>query len=121
MNAALTYQLFDTRDVDCTPGTVNSARSESDFVTSIVNRFTQTVNPAEAKSFIHRLWPANGRLTGMLPVKSNPLLGLIGVMNRQPAAELRWCPKKYRLRPAGTGFTSLWHRFRRVRAVVRRL
>src|SRR4029077_5941715 len=86
-NATLAHKLFHPANVDRAPVAGRPTRCKTNFVALTIDGFAQTVDPTEAKRFIHRFGPGDTGASGSFPVKAYPLLALCLMMFLQPRAK----------------------------------
>jgi hypothetical protein len=92
-------KLFRALDVGRAPNAPAPPRRKPYLVADFVNALPNSVDPAEAKRFVHRLWPSDAWLSRILFVKANPNLGRLCVIFLQPGPEIRRRSKELRFQP----------------------
>ncbi len=84
-------QLLSALYVDPAPDAPWSARSEPLSVAVYVKASSQSINPAEAESFIQRFVVSNATFAGFLFVEAKPLLGNLVVVSLEPMPAFHGC------------------------------
>jgi hypothetical protein len=92
-------ELFRALDISRAPNAAATPRRKPYLVAGFVNALPNSVDPAEAKRFIHRFWPSDAWLSRILFVKANPNLGRRRVILLQPGSEIRRRSKELRFQP----------------------
>lgn len=88
-------QLPDSLDIDRAPIATRPSRREAIFVRFAIDRFSNTVDPAKAKSDIDRLGPYYARLPGSLFPKADPLLIELFVVLLESLTQIGSCLEEF--------------------------
>src|SRR5262249_6294786 len=89
-------ELADAPHVHGAPVAPALPRGEADRVALVVYAPADPVDPAEAKSLVHRLGPREALSARVLLVEADQELGVRGVMLLEPRAEVRRAPEEFR-------------------------
>jgi len=90
-------KLSDALRIHVAPDAATFSRSESNYVALGPERFANSVDPSEAKRFIHGLRPCDALAAGSLFMESDPELTFLVVILFQPLPPLRRRRKEVRL------------------------